>query len=112
MTDRTPIEFLDPEALAAGNYLLSVTGTGAAKKFTVVADTAAGITVQDENANVATGVTQIDFQGAGVSATAGTGEVVVTIAGANLRPLTTELNGVPDLVWDDNNNLVYAEAPA
>lgn len=40
-----------------------------------------GITVQDENGNVGTGVTQIDFQGAGVTAAAGTGEVVVTIAG-------------------------------
>jgi hypothetical protein len=37
--------------------------------------------VQDENGNVATGVTQIDFQGAGVAATAGTGEVIVTVAG-------------------------------
>lgn len=42
---------------------------------------ATGITVQDENGNVGTGVTQIDFQGAGVTATSGTGEVVVTIAG-------------------------------
>lgn len=25
--------------------------------------------------------------------------------------LTTETNGIPDLVWDDNNNLVYTEAP-
>jgi hypothetical protein len=41
-----------------------------------------GLTVQDENGNVATGVTQIDFQGAGVTAAAGTGEVVVTITGA------------------------------
>lgn len=39
------------------------------------------LTVQDENGTVATGVTQIDFQGAGVTATAGTGEVVVTIPG-------------------------------
>jgi hypothetical protein len=41
-----------------------------------------GLTVQDENANVATGVTQIDFQGAGVTAAAGTGEVVVTVSGS------------------------------
>jgi hypothetical protein len=41
----------------------------------------ASLTVQDENGNVATGVTQIDFQGAGVTAAAGSGEVVVTIAG-------------------------------
>jgi hypothetical protein len=39
------------------------------------------LTVQDENSNVSTDVTRIDFQGAGVTTTAGTGEVVVTIAG-------------------------------
>ena len=39
------------------------------------------LTVQDENGNVATGVTQIDFQGAGVDASAGTGEVIVAITG-------------------------------
>ena len=39
------------------------------------------LTVQDENSNVATAVTQIDFQGAGVAVTSGTGEVVVTVAG-------------------------------
>lgn len=41
------------------------------------------LTVQDENANVSTAVTQIDFQGAGVTATAGTGEVIVTIPGGS-----------------------------
>lgn len=44
---------------------------------------ATALTVQDENGNVATGVTQLDFQGAGVTAAAGTGEVVVTIAGSS-----------------------------
>jgi hypothetical protein len=52
------------------NPVISATGGGSGS-----------LTVQDENANVATGVTQIDFQGAGVTATAGTGEVVVTIPG-------------------------------
>lgn len=46
---------------------------------TSLSASASGITVQDEGGTVATGVTQIDFQGAGVDATAGTGEVVVTI---------------------------------
>lgn len=46
------------------------------------------LTVQDENSNVSTSVTQIDFQGAGVSATSGTGEVIVTIPGAG-TPLVT-----------------------
>lgn len=41
------------------------------------------LTVQDENSNVSTAVTQIDFQGAGVTATSGSGEVVVTIPGAS-----------------------------
>lgn len=26
-------------------------------------------------------------------------------------PLTTEINGVPDFVWDNNNNLIFTEAP-
>lgn len=38
-----------------------------------------GITVQDENTTVASGVTQLDFQGSGVNVTAGSGEVVVSI---------------------------------
>lgn len=40
------------------------------------------LVVQDENGNISTTVTQIDFQGAGVSVSAGTGEVVVTIPGS------------------------------
>lgn len=51
------------------------------------------LTVQDENSTVATGVTQIDFQGAGVTAAAGTGEVVVTIPGGSLT------------VQDENSNV-------
>jgi hypothetical protein len=42
-----------------------------------------GLVVQDENANVSTDVTQIDFQGAGVTVTSGTGEVIVTIPGGS-----------------------------
>lgn len=44
---------------------------------------APGLTVQDENSNVATAVTQLDFQGAGVTVTPGTGEVVITIPGGS-----------------------------
>lgn len=72
------------------------------------------LTVQDENGNVATGVTQLDFQGAGVTATPGTGEVIVTIPGggggaASPYPLDpTSLNptygdhftGPPDARWN------------
>lgn len=43
---------------------------------------AGSLTIQDENGTIATGVTQIDFQGAGVTATSGTGEVVVTVPGS------------------------------
>ena len=44
------------------------------------------LTIQDENSTVGTAVTQLDFQGAGVTATAGSGEVVVTIPGASGSP--------------------------
>lgn len=39
------------------------------------------LTVQDENVTVASGVSQLDFQGAGVTASIGTGEVIVTVPG-------------------------------
>lgn len=61
-----------------------VTGTTLAQQLTELAGLVGGvgITVQDENANVLVGATQLDFQGAGVSAVAGTGgEVIVTVAG-------------------------------
>lgn len=32
------------------------------------------------------------------------------VAAAQLEPLTTEANGVPDLVWDDDNQLVMTTA--
>ena len=41
----------------------------------------AGLTVQDENGTVASGVMQLDFIGADVVAAAGTGEVTVTVSG-------------------------------
>jgi hypothetical protein len=53
-----------------------------------------GLTVQDEGTDIATGVTQLDFQGAGVTAASGTGEVVVTI------PTPTPLT-----VQDENSNV-------
>jgi hypothetical protein len=64
--------------------LTNVTSTdvqGAIEDLDAVAGGGGTLTVQDENGNVATGVTQIDFQGAGVAATSGTGEVIVTISG-------------------------------
>lgn len=64
-----------------------------------VIDTTAGggLTVQEENANVATGVTQLDFQGAGVTATAGSGEVIVTIPGGAGGSIAIEEDGVEEL---------------
>jgi hypothetical protein len=68
---------------------LKFTGTGVTATDDATNDTttvtipgATGLTVQDENANVSTSVVQIDFQGAGVTASSGTGEVVVTIPGS------------------------------
>ena len=64
--------------------LVNVTSTdvqGAIEDLDAAAGGGGSLTVQDENSNVSTSVTQIDLQGAGVSATSGTGEVVVTIPG-------------------------------
>lgn len=72
----------------------------------------AGLTVQDENSTIATGVTQIDFRGASVTATAGTGEVIVTVALTTAYvPLAASISGVPELVWDADNELVLTEVP-
>jgi hypothetical protein len=60
------------------------------------AEKADKITVQDENGNVSTDVTRFDFQGAGVSASAGTGEVVITIPGGGSGGIT---------VQDENGNV-------
>lgn len=45
---------------------------------------ASSLIVQDENGNVSTAVTQIDFQGAGVTVAPGTGEVIVTVPGGGV----------------------------
>lgn len=66
------------------------------------------LTVQDENSNVGTGVTQIDFQGAGVTAAAGTGEVVVTIAGETLPVSIIDAKG--DLVVGTADNTATRKA--
>lgn len=80
MTGRMKVEELDPEGSPDG-HTPQVQGN----RLVLAAPPAGGggssLTIQDENGNVATDVTQIDFQGAGVTATGGTGEVVVTIPG-------------------------------
>lgn len=62
-----------------------------ARVGTVPSGGSSSLTVQDENANVSTAVTQIDFQGAGVSVTAGTGEVIVTVPGGGGTTAAAEL---------------------
>lgn len=59
----------------------SATGISTSRVGAAIGSGSGSLTVQDENSNVSTSVTQIDFQGAGVTATSGTGEVVVTIPG-------------------------------
>lgn len=70
---------LHPRAVAPsetdGDVLTTVAGEAA------WAAGGGSLSVQDEDGTVITGVTQLDFQGAGVTAAAGTGEVVITIPG-------------------------------
>lgn len=81
-------------ALAVDRFYFEQVGT-AVYGYWLTETVAAGggsLTVQDENGAVATGVTQIDFQGAGVSASSGSGEVVVTIPGTDNPRVTTPLS--------------------
>lgn len=66
------------------------------------------LTVQDENVNVATGVTQIDFQGAGITAATGTGEVVVTVPGETLPVTIIDAEG--DLIVGSANDTAIRKA--
>lgn len=82
MTNRTALHEIDTTGANDGDVPTVDLASGRLK-YAPPAPAPAGtsLTVQDENGVVATGVTQIDFQGAGVTASAGTGEVVVTIPG-------------------------------
>jgi hypothetical protein len=77
-----------------------------------------GLTVQDENGTIATGVTQLDFQGAGVTAAAGTGEVVVTVTGSSAssgyREVVMESGVTPPtpILNSAGDDWVYGEAEA
>lgn len=70
-------------------YLLDADGT----EHEVGGGGGSALTVQDENVDVATAVSQIDFQGTGVTASAGTGEVVVTIPGETLPASIIDARG-------------------
>lgn len=89
MTTRVPLGLIDTPGASDGD---TVVYDSASDKLVVGAPTAA-LTVQDENANVSTGVTQIDFQGTGVTATSGTGEVVVTVPGETLPVTIVDAKG-------------------
>ena len=65
------------------------------------------LTVQDENANVSTSVTQIDFQGAGVTATSGTGEVIVTIPGVTFHGCRVESNASQSVANNTTTTLLF-----
>lgn len=80
MTNRMKVEELDTEGSPDG-HTPQVLGNRLVLAAPPAGGGGSGLTVQDENGNVATDVTQIDFQGAGVTAAAGAGEVVVTVSG-------------------------------
>lgn len=81
MSDKFSFRGGDPEGVADGDYVLTVAG-GHITGLTPASPGGGGsLSVQDEDGTAIAGVTQLDFQGAGVTAAAGTGEVVVTIPG-------------------------------
>lgn len=73
-------------------YFENVAGTVYGYWLTETISGGGTLTVQDENGAVATGVTQIDFQGLGVTASSGSGEVVVTVPGTASPRVTTPLS--------------------
>jgi hypothetical protein len=76
---KVPLHRLNPDGASDQDV---VTFDAASGDWIAQASTGgSGLTIQDENGTVATGVTQIDIQGAGAVATSGTGEVVITIPG-------------------------------
>lgn len=88
---RLPIHQLEATGTRDDEHYLRGDGTWA----TVDPPVIPGLTVQDENSDVSTDVTKLDFQGAGVTVTPGTGEVVVTIPGA------TSSSGAGEVLMQD-----------
>ena len=69
------------------------------------------LTIQDEGANVGGSVTQLDFQGAGITATAGAGEVIVTVSGAPTGSVGgTDIGGTyPNALTINASAVTYAK---
>lgn len=94
---------------------LNIVGAGATATDDSANDTTTvtipGLTVQDEGSTVATGVVQLDFQGAGVTVTTGTGELIVTIPtgtgeilmqdGVTAPPVPIETEAQDDWLYQD-----------
>lgn len=97
----------DGDIVTDGTYGLAVVD-GAIDGLAVVTGGGSSLTVQDENSNVATDVAQIDFQGSGVAATSGTGEVVVTIPGETLPASLIDAKG--DLIVGTADNTAARKA--
>jgi hypothetical protein len=53
----------------------------------------------------------VEGDGVSVDTTDPKRPVVSAVIPAQLVPLTTVVDGVPDLVWDADNQLVFTEAP-
>src|SRR5262245_44740886 len=96
---------------------VDVAGTGSPTNPYVVSAGLAipQLTVQDENSTVRTAVTQLDFQGGGVTATTGgDGEVIVTVpglSGGGLLGLTVNVQSFTTVgagTWTKPANCLYA----
>lgn len=66
-----------------------------------------GILVQDENVNVSTQVNQIDFVGADVTVTAGTGEVIVNVGAGSAQARTTANQAIADATLTNITGLSF-----
>jgi hypothetical protein len=80
-----------PTAPANGDVWTTAAGMFVRVGGATIGPLVAGVTVQDENSNVVTGATQIDFQGNLVVASSGSGEAVVTVNGWSAAKITSDV---------------------